>query len=94
MLRSRPSDIDQVPYGYEEIAENASKAAASPIQAGVALKTAMKSKTFYMFAALCGLISFYTCVNFYWDLLCSQPRLSSGPCGDHQLLRNVRSACR
>ena len=66
MLRSRPSDIDQVPYGYEEIAENASKAAASPIQAGVALKTAMKSKTFYMFAALCGLISFYTCVNFYW----------------------------
>ena len=26
----------------------------------------MKSKTFYMFAALCGLISFYTCVNFYW----------------------------
>ena len=66
MLRSRPSDIDQVPYGYEEIAENASKAAASPIQAGVALKTAMKSKTFYMFAALCGLMSFYTCVNFYW----------------------------
>lgn len=35
MLRSRPSDIDQVPYGYEEIAENASKAAASPIQAAL-----------------------------------------------------------
>lgn len=66
MLRSYPADKGQVPYGFEEAAEGASAAAKNPVQAGVALKTAMKSKAFYFLAILCGSISFVTCVNFYW----------------------------
>lgn len=66
MLRSYPADKGQVAYGYEEIAESAKGGASNPIGAAVALKTAMKSSTFYTFALLCGLISFVTCINFYW----------------------------
>ncbi len=66
MLRSNPSDIGQVPYGFEEAAAGAAGGAKNPIAAGVAYATAMKSKAFYALAILCGSISFITCVNFYW----------------------------
>lgn len=66
MLRSYPADKGQVPFGYGEVVEGVKSAASNPIKGYVALKTAMKSGTFYTFALLCGLISFYTCVNFYW----------------------------
>lgn len=66
MLRSNPSDVGQVPYGFEEAAAGAAGAAKNPISAGVAYAVAMKSKAFYALAILCGAISFVTCVNFYW----------------------------
>ncbi len=66
MLRSKPSDKGQVPYGFEDTTAGINAAASNPISAGVSLKTAMRSSTFYTIAILAGAINFYTCVNFYW----------------------------
>jgi MFS family permease len=69
MLRSNPSDVGQVPYGFEEEAKQntiSAAAKATPSNIGVTLKTAMRSKTFYTLAIVAGAINIYTCVNFYW----------------------------
>lgn len=66
MLRSSPADKGQVPYGFEETTQGIEAAASNPVSAGISLKKAMHSSTFYTIAILAGAINIYTCVNFYW----------------------------
>lgn len=69
MLRGQPSDVGQVPYGFEEEArENTIAAAkvASPTQLGVSYKNALRSGSFFAIAAVALCINVYTCMNFYW----------------------------
>lgn len=66
MFKSYPSDMGLKPYGYVEAAEDAKNGPSNAFAAGVSLKRAMKSPTFYLMCILSASISLITCINFYW----------------------------
>lgn len=62
VIRSRPEDKGLLPYGYEEAATEEN---VHLHEKGVTLRRARRSAAFYLCCLVAGMVSLYTCINYY-----------------------------
>lgn len=65
VIRSRPEDKGLKPYGYEEALAEAGHSEDTHEETGVSLRRARRAAAFYLCCVVAGVVSFYTCINYY-----------------------------